>query len=405
MIEYSNSDILNYAYKNGMLDLDSILHDMRLKEKATYINRHNHKVYQGKDGNWYTYFDTENGRKRVKRRDKEALEEAIYQHYKDKNANPSIQDVFNEWIEEKLEYAEIRKQSYDRYQTDFLRFFVNNEYCENFADRKIKFVTEEELEAFIKVTIAKMQLTQKAYSGLRILINGIFKYAKKKKLTSLSITQFMGDIQISRRAFASNPKRKEDEVYQEAEAECITKYLSQQENDLRALGVLLLFYSGLRIGELCALKPEDWNEKYLHIKRTEIKVKTEQSTMLVQEYLKSEAGERYVILTENARNVLRRIMEIREQGEFLFMENGKRIRSNGFRRKLERVCKSLGIKYRPNHKIRKTYGTTLIDAGVDEAIIAEQMGHADISTTKKYYYFSNKNEANKIEQISSAVPW
>lgn len=37
------------------------------------------------------------------------------------------------------------------------------------------------------------------------------------------------------------------------------------------------------------------------------------------------------------------------------------------------------------HKIRKTYGTTLIDNNVDDALVAEMMGHKDISTTKKYY--------------------
>lgn len=405
MNQFSNLEILNYAFEHGMLNNDSILEQMQLNERKKYLDAHNHKIYQCKDGFWYTYFDMENGRKRIKRKSKEALEEAVYQHYKEKYQAPTIQTVFDEWIEEKLEYGEIRKQTYDRYQTDFLRFFVNNKYFKNFADKKIKFVTEEELEAFIKITIVKMELTQKAYSGLRILINGIFKHAKKKKLTSISITQFMGDIEISRRAFKPNVKKKEDEVYQEAEAERLTKYLGQQEDDLRALGLLLIFHCGLRVGELCSLKPEDCEDKYLHIQRTEVKVKTEHSTLLVQEYPKSEAGERYVILTDNAKKILQRIMQIREPGEFLFMDKGKRIRSNGFRRKLERVCNTLGIKYRSNHKIRKTYGTTLIDAGVDEAIIAEQMGHTDISTTKKFYYFSNKSEAKKIEQISSAVPW
>ncbi|MEE0649941.1 tyrosine-type recombinase/integrase [[Clostridium] scindens] len=47
------------------------------------------------------------------------------------------------------------------------------------------------------------------------------------------------------------------------------------------------------------------------------------------------------------------------------------------------------------HKIRKTYGKTLIDSDVDEGFITEQMGHSDISTTKKLYYFINKTTKNK----------
>ena len=55
------------------------------------------------------------------------------------------------------------------------------------------------------------------------------------------------------------------------------------------------------------------------------------------------------------------------------------------------------------HKIRKTYGTTLIDGGVDESIIIEQMGHSDIHCTKQYYYFSNKNREKKQSQLSKAI--
>ena len=216
----------------------------------------------------------------------------------------------------------------------------------------------------------------------------------------------MGDLDISKRIFKSKIKCKEEEVYSEMEAERLTNHLSRQTNDLRALGLLLSFYCGLRVGELSSLKPEDCNDRYIHIRRTEIKVKnSEGSTLLVQEYTKSEAGDRLVILTDNAKEVLNNILEIRKSGEYLFMDQGKRIRSNGFRRKLMRICKELSIPYRSNHKIRRTYGTTLIDAGVDDSIVAEQMGHTDINTTRKYYYFGNKNEAQKMEQIKAAIPW
>jgi integrase len=55
------------------------------------------------------------------------------------------------------------------------------------------------------------------------------------------------------------------------------------------------------------------------------------------------------------------------------------------------------------HKIRKTYGTTLIDNGVDKSLIKAQMGHSDISTTMHYYYFVNKNKDKQREQIKSAI--
>ena len=50
------------------------------------------------------------------------------------------------------------------------------------------------------------------------------------------------------------------------------------------------------------------------------------------------------------------------------------------------------------HKIRKTYGTILIDSGMDDKFIQEQMGHRDITTTRKYYYYNNKSMENKEKQ-------
>ena len=85
------------------------------------------------------------------------------------------------------------------------------------------------------------------------------------------------------------------------------------------------------------------------------------------------------------------------------MEGCQRIRGNAFNKKLDRVCSDLKINKRTMHKIRKTYGTTLLDANVDEALVAEMMGHKDINTTRKYYYYSNKSDKTKVEQIEKAL--
>ena len=45
----------------------------------------------------------------------------------------------------------------------------------------------------------------------------------------------------------------------------------------------------------------------------------------------------------------------------------------------------------------------LLDSNVDESIVAEQMGHENISTTRKYYYYSNKIEDKKREQVTKAI--
>ena len=111
-------------------------------------------------------------------------------------------------------------------------------------------------------------------------------------------------------------------------------------------------------------------------------------------------------MSKEALNTIENIFMIRDvNDEYLFSKRGKRILSKNYGWHLRGVCKELGIPFRSMHKIRKTYGTTLIDNDVDDSTVVEQMGHSDIKCTKQYYYFSNKSTAKKIEQIDKAISW
>ena len=68
-------------------------------------------------------------------------------------------------MNEKLDYGEIKKQSYDKYCAEFKRFFPRDNFI---CIKKMKNITEEDLERFIKTTIRDMELTRKAYSGLAV---------------------------------------------------------------------------------------------------------------------------------------------------------------------------------------------------------------------------------------------
>ena len=213
-------ELLKFALENGIIDLGTIQEKMEMNERKKYLEMHPYSVWEGKNEKWYTYLpDGENGKKLKKLSSKKAIEDCIVNYYKSEVKEPTVEMVFDKWIDKKLEYNEIKKQTYDRYRDDFKRFFVDNKFVPGFNKRKIRHVDEDDLEEFIKLTIAKMELTHKAFSGMRILIIGIFKQAKKDKVTNISITYFMKDLDISSKSFKKRVLRKESEVYQEAEAE------------------------------------------------------------------------------------------------------------------------------------------------------------------------------------------
>ena len=171
------------------------------------------------------------------------------------------------------------------------------------------------------------------------------------------------------------------------------------------MGLLLQLQTGMRIGELSALKPEDVHSQYIRVCRTEVKYKNDESKWQVEikEFAKTDAGNRELYFPDSVKWTLAQIQRLNPHGEYLFMNRGKRIRENTFNKRLSTVCDALKINHRSTHKIRKTYGTTLLDNDVNDSIVSEQMGHSDVATTRKLYYFCNKSEKTKIAQIKKAI--
>jgi Site-specific recombinase XerD len=395
-------EILQFVLKNDMIDLSSVQREIEMKKREYYLSLHKNKIWQGKNGKWYTYLPDENNELIQKKRNfEEDLKEMIIEFFKAKESEPIFKEVFLDWVDEKLELNEICKGTYDRYINDYKRFFKGSEL------EKTKFnrISEDELDIFIRKTIVDKKLTQKAYSNLRTLILGTFKHAKKKKYTVISISSFIKDLELSRNVFRKNIKNKEDQIFLEDEIPLVTTYLKENGTILN-LGLLLAFQTGIRTGELSALKFSDAKGKMLHIQRQEIKYKnpvTNKCTHEIKEFPKSDAGNRYVIITDSAIATIERVKLLNPNSEFMFAVNGKRILTNSYNDGIARVCKELNIARKSMHKIRRTYGTTLLDNNVDDSVIMEQMGHSDISTTKKFYYYSNKNQKSKEAQIERAI--
>lgn len=397
-------ELLHYAYENGMIDMDAIREQIEMNERIKYLEMHTNKIWQGADGKWYTYIpdnSRSDGRKKVKRTTEKALYDLIVQYYKKSEEVMRFKEVFDEWSQAKLGYGEIQKQTYDRYHSDYKRFFEGA----RIAEVKFDHITEDMLEDFVKSSIHDKNLTAKAWSGLRLIILGVFKYAKKKGYTKISITNFMGDLDLSKKAFQKRTFKDKDSVFTDAEIDLIVDYVRNKEPSIINFGIILAFQTGLRIGELAALKWTDVNGNILTVNKTEIRYRGDDGNYVyeIRESAKTEAGNREVILSNSAVATLKRIRLMNPFGEFIFSKNGVRIKEKAFSVKIVKICEYVGIPPRSMHKARKTYATKLLNAGVDERLVINQLGHTDISTTKHFYYFNNKDEDDAKQQIEKAL--
>lgn len=397
----NGNEILTYLIESGTIDLTTITQNMNMRKKEKTLEKHKFKIWQGENGRWYTFLpDKFKGRRLVKRASREDLEVLIIEHYEAEERNPMFKTVFEEWSKEKLQFEEICKGTYDRYFNEYKRFFGGKD----FERYRIGNITEQDIDKFIRETIAEEELTRKGFANFRTLIMGPFKYAKKQGYTELSISSFFKDLELSRRIFKPNVKNPEKEVFSEDEIPRVIQWL-QDHPKPGNLGLILAFETGLRTGELAALKVSDIEGDTLHVQRQEIRYKLEKGKQAheVVEFTKTDAGNRYIYLPKSAMNTIKQIRLTNPFGEYLIMEKGKRLYVTTYAYRIRAACKALGIPERSMHKIRKTYGTTLIDSGVDDSLIMSQMGHANIQTTRNYYYFANKNNEHKRQQIQSAI--
>ena len=160
MVDNLNIDLLREAIDSGIIDLTTVEQRIEAMNKQKYLDMHGFKIWQGSNGKWYTYLNTPSGRRQIVSSSEEGLQTKIVNYYQEKVEAPTLNEVFQQWVDERLSFNEISKGTYDRYVNDYKRFFKDS----NIKNHKIKFISEDELDIFIRSTIANMELTQKAYA-------------------------------------------------------------------------------------------------------------------------------------------------------------------------------------------------------------------------------------------------
>ena len=382
MIEY---EALRDAVECGMIDMQEISNQLKMKKEKEILNRHPRSVWQGKNGFWYTRI----GKKLIKRKNKQDLDQTLIEHYKqeDEEVDPTFKKTYKDWIDSKRRYKEVNENTLLRYDDDYRRFIKDTP----FECYKVSSIDDVILDDFIRSTIADFNLTAKAYSCLRTVILGTLKFAKRKRYTDFSVSTFFKDFQISNSAF-QRPSGKKTIVYTKDERTILYNYLIDNPTT-ENLGLALICLTGLRIGELSALKLEDnVSDCHLYVHRTETRIKEDGKTKTVVHDIPKMGHEDTIVLPEAAQRIINLVKMRTHDDEYLFSRNGRRITSKVFRDHLKKACEKAGIAYKPPHQMRKTYASMLLAAKVDEAIIKKEMRHSNISTTRSYYQYITESD-------------
>lgn len=398
-VSMSDAELLKFAIENGMIDTALVQQKIEMQKREELLKKHPYIIWEGKNGKWYTYFpEEEKGRVLKKRNSKKDIEDEVVEYWKEKMNNPTIKEVFIEWNDRRLELKKISDATHLRNVQIF------NRHYKNLGEHRIKSTSQEDYENFLEEQIPEYNLTAKAFANLKTVTRGFLKRARKRKLIDFNVEELFQELDVSDVDFKKTIKEDYEEVFDEDEMPIIVDYL-ENNLDLKNIGILLMFVTGARIGEVVALKHEDFLDNTFNIRRTETRYRDENDKYVckVKEYPKTQAGVRTVIIPEDYSWLSNVIQKQNPFCEYVFMENGKRISTQAIRMRLKRICKKTGIYHKSPHKIRKTYGTILLDNHIDNRLIMGQMGHTEIICTENHYH-RNRRSIEKKSRIISEIP-
>lgn len=154
-------------------------------------------------------------------------------------------------------------------------------------------------------------------------------------------------------------------------------------NDARMSAIIeLLLQTGIRIGELTALRLSDIQKESLHIPAIE------------------KHGERIVPLNKRAQEALNRYLEVRPQVEedHLFItKSGKPFLIRNIRTSVERYFRLAEIKNAKVNDLRHTFVAHHLKHGASIVLLSKILGHKRLSTTERYLeYVPDRAAENQI---------
>lgn len=140
-------------------------------------------------------------------------------------------------------------------------------------------------------------------------------------------------------------------------------------NRARNIAILkMLFYTGLRVSELCALNRDSiYNRQFTVVGKS----KCPRPCFITGEV--EEEINQYLSMRTDSNPAL-----------FIANENGERITPGNVQRIFRLACARAGLTKVTPHTMRHSFATRLIDDRVDIRFVADLLGHQDLNTTKQY---------------------
>ena len=315
----------------------------------------------------------------------EELRNVLKEELKKIGRDDYFEDIAKEWLESKKK--KIKKSTYFNYEYKIYKYLMPT-----FKKCKVKKLKRFNYEEFVEILQEKYE--NKTIRDILNVLKAILKYANNKyncqiKYENIELPK------LENKKLKILTKREKNKI----EKHCL------KEKSLRSIGILICLNTGIRIGELCALKWKniDFSERTIYISHTLQRVysqKNKKSKVIIDKP-KTDSSIRTIPMSNKLYEILK-IMKNKYDSES-FLLTGKKhkyIEPRTFQNSYKEILQLLKIKPYKFHILRHTFATECVEVGMDIKSLSEILGHSDINITlNRYVHSSYKMKKKYLEKL------
>lgn len=258
-------------------------------------------------------------------------------------------------------------------------------------------ITSETITAFSE-ELRQEGLSPKTIRDILVVLRSILKYTAR---------YFPGDFPSVDIVYPQNP-RKEMRVLTLEEQKRLVSCLLKDMDPCR-FGILLAVFTGMRIGELCALRWENINlkDKTIRINATMQRLKNQDpdnpaKTKITITLPKSEMSVRTIPMTDEIAGLCRK-MWCQDGKAFILTGNPQYMEPRTLQNRLKKITRECGLENVHFHTLRHTFATRCVEVGFEIKSLSEILGHANTAITLERYVHSSlemkRSNMNKLKAI------
>ena len=293
----------------------------------------------------------------------------------------TIKELLFMWLDN-YEKERVKPSTYSRYQN-----IIELHLVPEFGDISIENLKRRAIQEF---------LTKKKKEGNLLSGKELSSASTNLMLTVLSMAfEYAIDMEICEDNPCVRLKRipddsKKIEAFTRDEQKKIEAYIKSSD-DRRLFGILLDFYSGMRIGELIALEWQDvdFDKGLIYINKTAYRDKSKTGEWKVCiDKPKTKSSERVIPLPTCIIDLMKEYSITSKSNYVIENKKSERMSIRSYQFIFEKITEKVGVRKLNFHAIRHTFATRAIECGMDIKTLSEIMGHKNASITLNRYAHS-----------------